>query len=277
MFIKDFKIVYSTKYFIKPPTQEKFSAFHSNIHNIYEEDVERSFTFEELWEGQFSKYFNDSLIVFHNASMDLSILKNLFKHYSITNFNIDYIDTMQLAEKSGNPKKLIELAEKFGIEIENHHNPISDAKACALIYNELIDIYPKHKELIKNLNNKSADSLAERYFNNYSTEAINIENSNYIQIYTIPFLELDKLEIENKNIVITGKFELERDYIENFILKNGGVIKPAITNKIDFVIVGEEYGWSKIQKIHELNSTKKMKIKILSEIGLQFLIKKLGT
>ena len=117
-------LVFSKKHFIKPPKGEEFSSFHSNIHKIYEEDVEHSFTFEELWEDEFSKYFNDNLVVFHNASMDLSILKNLFEHFSISNFDIDYIDTMQLAEKSGNPKKLTELAEKFGIEIENHHDPI---------------------------------------------------------------------------------------------------------------------------------------------------------
>ena len=61
------------------------------------------------------------------------------------------------------------------------------------------------------------------------------------------------------------------------ILKNGGFVKPAITSKIDYVIVGEEYGWAKIQKIHDLNTTKKKGIRILSEIELKLLIKKYGT
>lgn len=277
VFIKDFKIVFSKKHFIKPPLGENFSSFHSNIHKIYKEDVEDSFTFEELWEDEFSKYFNNNLIVFHNASMDLSILKNLFDHFSITNFDIDYVDTMQIAEKSGNPKKLIELAKKFGIEIENHHDPIADAKTCAMIYNELIDIYPKHKELVKTLNNKKTNSNVDSYFNKQATEEVKTENLDYVNKYSITLFELDNLVIENNSFIITGKLSLERENIENFILKNGGFIKPSITNKVNFVVAGEDYGWSKIQKIHELNTNKKTEIKILTEVELRLLMKKYGT
>lgn len=277
VFIKDFKIVYSKKHFIKPPKGEEFSSFHSNIHNIYEDDVEHSFTFEELWEDEFSKYFNNNLIVFHNASMDLSVLKNLFEHFSISNFEIDYIDTMQLAEKSGNPKKLTELAEKFGIEIENHHDPIADAKACAMIYNELIDIYPKHKDLVKTLNNLKSNSDAHNYFPKQATEEVKTENVDYVNKYAITISELDKVEIKNNTFIITGKLSLERENIENFIIRYGGLIKPSITSKINYVIVGEDYGWSKIQKIHELNTNKKTEIRILTEVELKLLIKKYGT
>jgi DNA polymerase-3 subunit epsilon len=277
VFIKDYKIVFSKKHYIKPPTGEEFSSFHSNIHKIYEEDVEYSFTFKELWEDEFSKYFNENLIVFHNAGMDLSILKNLFEHFSISNFNIDYIDTMQLAEKSGNPKKLTELAEKFGIEIESHHDPISDAKACALIYNELIDIYPKHKDLIRTLNNLKSYSKENNYFTKQATNEIKNENIDYINNYKIPTNELDKIEIGKINFVVTGKFSLGRENVENFILKNGGILKPRITSKINFVIIGEDYGWSKIQKIHDLNENKKTEIKIITEVELQQIINNYGT
>jgi DNA polymerase-3 subunit epsilon len=277
VFIKDFKIVFSKKHFIKPPKGEKFSSFHSNIHKIYEKDVEHSFTFEELWEDEFSKYFNDNLIVFHNASMDLSVLKNLFEHFSISNFDIDYVDTMQLAEKSGNPKKLTELAEKFGIEIEKHHDPIADAKACAMIYNELIDIYPKHKDLVRTLNNLKSNSTIDNYFGKQATEEVKTKNLDYINKYSISLLELDKLEIENNTFVVTGKFELGRENVENFISNNGGILKPSITSKVNFVIIGDDYGWAKIQKIEDLNSTKKAEIKILSELELKLLTKKYGT
>ena len=277
VFIKDFKIVFSKKHFIKPPTGEEFSSFHSNIHRIYKEDVEHSFTFEDLWEHEFSKYFNDNLIVFHNASMDLSILKNLFEHFSISNFDIDYIDTMQLAEKSGNPRKLTELAEKFGIEIENHHDPIADAKACAMIYNELIDIYPKYKDLIKKLNNQSSKSNIENYFIKQASEEVKTENVDFVQKYKISLNDLQKLEIANNNFVVTGKYHIGRQNVENFIVRNAGILKPSISNNTDFVIIGLDYGWAKIQKIDELNSKKKTDIKILTETELEHLINKYGT
>ncbi len=277
VFIKDFKIVFSKKHLIKPPKGEEFSSFHSNIHKIYEEDVEHSFTFEELWENEFSKYFNDNLVVFHNASMDLSILKNLFEHFLISNFDIDYVDTMQLAEKSGNPKKLTELAEKFGIEIENHHDPISDAKACAMIYNELIDIYPKHKELVKTLNNLKDNFVSGNYFSKQATENVKTENLDFVNKYTITLSELEKLEIKESNFVVTGKYQFGRENVEKFVVNNEGILKPSITPKVNYVIIGEDYGWAKIQKIHELNTTKNTDIKILTELELKLLIKKYGT
>lgn len=277
VFIKDFKIVYSKKYFIKPPDGEKFTSFHSNIHNIYEDDVEYSSNFKELWEDEFFKYFNDNLIVFHNASMELSVLKNLFEHFSISNFDINYIDTMQLAEKTGNPKKLTQLAEKFGIEIENHHDPVVDAKVCAMIYNELIDIYPNYKDLIRTLNYSLKDSNKGNFYAKQATDEIVNENLEFINKYKISLSEINDLEINSKNFVVTGKFNFGRENVENFILKSGGVLKPNITSKVDFVIIGYDYGWAKIQKIHDLNLTKNLEIKILSEIELNILVKKIET
>lgn len=276
VFIKDYKIVYSKKHFIKPPKQEEFTAFHSNIHRIYEQDVYQSYTFEELWHDEFSKYFNDNLLVFHNASMDLSILKNLFEHYSISNFDIEYIDTMQIAEKSGNPKKLTELANKFGIKIENHHDPVEDAKVCAMIYNELIDVYPNYKDLIKTLNTLKP-SIGENPFLRQATEEIQTENKDYVKQYTISKTELENLEIQNNNFVVTGKYIFGRENVENFITQNGGILKPSITPKINFVVIGLDYGWAKIQKIHDLNSTKNTQIKLLTEEEFKQLINKYGT
>ncbi len=277
VFIKDFKIVYSQKHFIKPPKTEKFSAFHSNIHRIYKEDVEDSYDFKELWEDEFFKYFNENLIVFHNASMDLSVLKNLFEHYSISNFNIDYVDTMQLAEKSGNPKKITELAKKFGIEIVNHHDPKEDAKVCAMIYNELIDIYPNHKELIRTLNNEKKHSTNDNYFGKQATEDVKNENLDLVSKYTITLSELDNLKIKENNFVVTGKYIIGRENVESFFVNNGGILKSGITTKVNYVIIGEDYGWAKIQKINELNNNKKTEIRILTELELTLLIKKYGT
>ena len=56
----------------------------------------------------------------------------------------------------------------------------------------------------------------------------------------------------------------------------GGQIKSGITGKVDFVFAGEDCGWSKIQKINDLNQSKKANIRILNEADLNYLIKKYG-
>lgn len=271
VFVKNNTIVHTDKFFIQPPSTEKFLSSHSRIHGIYKEDVEFAFTFQELWNLELSKYFNDNLIIFHNASMDLSILRNLFEHYKVDNFNIDYLDTMKLAEVTKNPKKLTELAELFSIEIENHHDPESDAKTCAHIFSELIEQLPGYQELIGNLNTLSNQGKIEKA--QVSTEIKN-ENIDYIKEYSITKTELDRLEIQNHSFIFTGELVEDREACKQFIIQNGGLIKSGITSKVNYVVIGTGYGWSKIQKIHELNTIKKCKIRILSNSNFNHLVKK---
>ncbi len=150
-FVKNNTIVFSKKYFINPPETERFKKFHTGIHGIVKDDVANSMSFGELWNYEFSKYFNNNLIVFHNASMELAILKNLFKYYSIEPYNISYLDTMLLAGKLGYSTRLVDLANKFNIEIKNHHDPESDSEMCALIFGELTDRCTNYREYIKQI------------------------------------------------------------------------------------------------------------------------------
>tara|TARA_A100000171_G_C2125349_1_gene143181 strand:- start:381 stop:1535 length:1155 start_codon:yes stop_codon:yes gene_type:complete len=270
-FVKNNKFVFTDKFFIQPPKREKFLNSHSLIHGIYKEDVEFAFTFQELWDLELSKYFNSNLIVFHNASMDLSILRNLFQYYKIDNFNIDYLDTMKLAKATQNPTKLMDLAKLFNIEVENHHDPESDAETCADVFDELKKQYPNYSELIGNLNSLSKEGKTEKA--QVSTEIKN-ENIDYIKEYSITKTELDRLEIQNHSFIFTGELVEDREACKQFIIQNGGLIKSGITSKVNYVVIGTGYGWSKIQKIHELNTTKKCKIRILSNSNFNHLVKK---
>ena len=88
--------------------------------------------------------------------------------------------------------------------------------------------------------------------------------------------ELENIDLIGKGIVITGNFSIEREEIKTFLMKIGGQIKSGITGKVDFVFAGEDCGWSKIQKINDLNQSKKANIRILNEADLNYLIKKYG-
>lgn len=271
VFIKDYKIAHNVSFKIKPQNTEKFSAFHTSLHGICQDDVDPWEHFDELWENELSKYLNDNLIVFHNASMDLSVLKNLFEYYNIGNFDISYIDTMQLAEKIGQPKKLEYLAAKFEIKIKKLHDPVSDAKTCALIFNELRDIYPDYENLISILNHQKETQKQRK-----TKVAIKVKNDNIdiIQEYSISKDELKNINISNKGFLFSGELTQDRNECKNFILKNGGIIKSGVTSKVDFVVIGTDYGWAKIQKVQELNSIKNCKMKILSNSDFNFIQEK---
>lgn len=274
VFVKNDRIAHQTYFHIKPPETEIFSDRHVGIHGITAKDVDYAHTFDELWEYELSKYFNQNLIVFHNASMDLSVLKNLFQYYNIENYNIKYLDTMQLAEKTNNSKKLTDLARKFDIKYDDKHNPEVDAKVCAYVFGELAEIYPNYENLIKKISFKKKQKAIEK---KESFDKIDNQNLGYIQKYAIFEDELDNLVIEGKGFLFTGDITIERSEAKEFILENGGLIKPGATSKVDYVVVGLDYGWSKIQKVHKLNTEKNCNIKILTDDNFTQLMKKYAT
>ena len=273
-FVKDSKVVHSSKHFIQPPSNEKFLRTHTAIHGITKDDVEYAMSFKELWDFEFSRYFTDNLIVFHNASMELSILKNLFEHYEISPYKISYIDTMLFADKLGYSKKLTDLAKTFDIEIKQHHDPASDAETCSLIFGELIDRHSNYKELIRTIDSNTKPISV---YHNTASEQTLSENENHKKTYSITYDELQNITIPTKGFVVTGNFDIERDVIIDFLMRQGGQVKPSITTKVDYVIAGKDCGWVKIQKVYEINSSKKGTIKILSEIDLDFLLDKFGS
>jgi DNA polymerase-3 subunit epsilon len=274
VFVKNDRIAFQTSFHIKPPIGENFESRNIEIHGINAEDVDYAMTFDELWESELSNYFNGSLVIFHNASMDLSVLKNLFEHYSITDYNIEYVDTMRIAEKLGIPKKLKELTKRFDVEFENNHDPEKDAKACAMIFGALTEQYPNYKELIGSLNQKEQTQKIKR---KQETVEIKNENLDIIQTYSLTKEEVIKIEIQGKGFVFTGDITTDRNVAKDFIIENGGIIKSGVTSKVDFVIMGSDFGWSKIQKVHTFNQDKGCLIKILSNTNFEQLREKYAT
>ncbi len=139
-FVKDNVLVNSESYYIKPPEGTIFSSRHVDIHGITEEDIEYSDKFDELWMKELSLFFNENLLVLHNASMDASILRNLLEFYQVAEYNINYACTMNIAKKLNYPTKLTELCNRFNIEIERHHDPKYDAIACAEVASKFIEL-----------------------------------------------------------------------------------------------------------------------------------------
>lgn len=169
---------------------------------------------------------------------------------------------MLFADKLGMPKKIKDLAESLDLEVTNHHDPEFDAKLCALIFGELTDKYPSYQELIRKIDDQPKTN--NNYFNQPSEDVLE-ENEEHLSNYQITQNELENIDLIGKGIVITGNFSIEREEIKTFLMKIGGQIKSGITGKVDFVFAGEDCGWSKIQKINDLNQSKKANIRILNE------------
>lgn len=269
VFVKDNKIVHSFKELIKPPSSETFLSTHTRIHNIRSIDVKNAKNFKELWDEQLSKYLLTNLIICHNTSMDISIMSQLATYYNIDGFDIEYIDTMVIAKDKGLPTKLESLALHYNIKYSDLHDPENDAKLCVEIFNELQDVIPNLADYKRRAFPAEKISIPA-----YRRGALRIkgdrESNKVIRRYRVSKEDMDQFQISGKAFLITGQLSDYREAFYELIESSGGVIKKGVSSKVDYVIVGEDYGWAKIDKVDEYNSNGKAEIKFLNEDDFNF-------
>ena len=113
----------------------QFNPYNSKLHGIKESDVKDERNFKELW-NELKMYFTDELLVAHNASFDMQVLRSLLLYYRINFQPMRYTCSITLSKKVWKNELekfgLSSMTKFFGIELD-HHSAESDALACAEI------------------------------------------------------------------------------------------------------------------------------------------------
>lgn len=221
------------------PVPDNRTERNTFIHGITDEMVADAPTFEEIFPILCS-FVGDLPLVCHNRSTDMNIIVRCMDYYNLSGLRIDNnIDTLELYGKS-----LKKCCDDKGIMLENHHDALADAEACAklyLCYQGCISHDLAHYDLKEIL---SGDK----------------KNRSYQHDTLMPFAEE---EIENKNtiffkkkVVITGTFEAypNRNELGGILKDLGADVDTSISGKTNIVIVGKGAGPSKLDKIQNLNS-----------------------
>lgn len=202
-----------------------------------------------------------------------NIIKNYADLYQLK--YMDLIDLNRIAEKTAeniinavNDSKKIPfekilfalgiryVGETVSKKLVNHFKSIDN----------LIKADEEELELVDEIGDKIAKSIIEFFQDN---ENINIISR--LKSYGLNFKkekdEISSEKLKEINFVISGTFILKsREELKQLIEKNGGYVKSSISNKIQYLLCGENPGPSKILK------AKSLKIKIIDE---KFLIDKL--
>ena len=128
----------------------KISSKISELTQITNDMVANAPTYHKVV-SEFISFCEGSVIVAHNAMPDINYI-NFFSSKLGLPFNPEYIDTINLCKyidqknsvRSSEPLRynLKEMAEKYGIENDNHHRAMNDTKATA-------DLFLKLKEILK--------------------------------------------------------------------------------------------------------------------------------
>ena len=125
------KIVETAVHLIRPPTREFRFTF---IHGLKWADVAECADFGALWPTLSAFLDGATFLAAHNASFDRSVLNACCATYGCLSPAMTFRCTVQLARRTWSifPTKLPDVCRELGIPL-NHHEALSDARACAEI------------------------------------------------------------------------------------------------------------------------------------------------
>jgi len=121
---------------IQPPFNH-YSYHNIQVHGIRPVDTENEKTFDQHFPEIHKRLFGRKIVA-HNESFDRNVLLRTMKHYGL------YYDELEIADrwectcriyraKGYKPANLKYCSERNNIML-NHHEALSDARACAKLY-----------------------------------------------------------------------------------------------------------------------------------------------
>ncbi|OCB78079.1 3'-5' exonuclease [Flavobacterium crassostreae] len=121
---------------IKPPNN-LYSPYTISVHGIYPQDTANAKTFAQLF-PEIQKRLQNRIIVAHNESFDRNVLFKSMAFYNLNHQNLGIANqwecTVKIYKAKGlKPTKLSDCCRAMQIAL-NHHEALSDARACAKLY-----------------------------------------------------------------------------------------------------------------------------------------------
>lgn len=120
----------------------EFKSMNTYVHGITERDVQDAPTFIELW-PTLNKYLANNLVVAHNASFDMSVMRQTLDYFSLPYPDMEYLCTVNISKKvwpNIENHKLNILADRLGITFEHHH-ALEDARVAAKVLMRAMESY----------------------------------------------------------------------------------------------------------------------------------------
>ena len=218
---------------IKPVPDDR-EKNNSHVHGITPEMVEHAPTWEELW-PTIRHFFEDQVIVCHNGDFDIDVMQRTSRYYGIKFSTANVFDTMMITHMS-----LADSCAMGGIPLDNHHDALGDATACAYIMLTCFGI-PYHEHHYEKMN------VGGRKKRELSSEVKKPLDASEVENQDTPFFQ--------KRVVLTGILDCcpEREKLASILKGVGADINTSISGKTDIVIIGKGAGPSKLKKIDELN------------------------
>lgn len=238
--VKNNKITEEKDWLIRPNDLD-FDPWNSMIHGITEDDVKDKPEFNELW-SDIKPYLENQLVIAHNASFDMSVLRHTLDCYNIKYPTFTYSCTRIISKqyyKGLVNYKLNTIAKYLGIEFK-HHIACEDAKATAKI---LIHICEElNISTIEELNEHLGIKLGSLFKDGYKPACKKSKGGNGFDIHEIKS-ESDIFEETHpyfkRTIAFTGTLtSMKRQDAMQKVVNVGGLVGNGVTKKTNYLVMG---------------------------------------
>lgn len=215
---------------IQPP-DNYYDENTIRVHHITPDVTANAPTFDIVW-NEISKYIVGNTVVAHNAIFDQDVLMRNLDYYGIMPMGIDeFVCTYKIFGHS-----LEDMCQAFSIDCCEHHDAGFDAECCAIFYiNYKSGVEPDYT-LVKH--NPHTIKIHEGLHGDVLQKDLSGANPDN------PFYD--------RKIVITGVFMQPRKQLGNILKAMGADIDNSITKRTNFVLIGEDPGPSKMEKLDKL-------------------------
>lgn len=127
-------IITDSRYSLVCPEPEWYSRYNTAVHGLTEEDTWDAPNFASVWK-ELQPWIGDLPLVAHNAPFDYGCIRAACRMYGLDEpepFQCTLAAARKAIPRGMCPSKSLDmLCEFFGIPLENHHDALSDATACA--------------------------------------------------------------------------------------------------------------------------------------------------
>lgn len=258
--VEDSVIVSNNAVLVRPPTLD-FDPINESIHGITAQDVKNCQEFPEVWNLILSQ-IGDRVIVAHNASFDMSVLRFALDAYGLQYPTCRYLCSY-LAAKCFWPEQpsysLLSIANRLHIPLK-HHDPQQDARAAAGI---ILEINSKiNSGTIEELSKTLGLRLGQIYPGGYVPCSSARSQPDFPPPhYDLPIVKSQKLA--GLRIVLTGSLRSMSRAEATILLESAGaIVSGSVSKKTTLLIVGESPG-SKLDKARELG------VAVIDEAGME--------
>lgn len=237
-------ILVDEMYRLVKPFDDYFDPYNTYIHGITYNDVKNEPEFDIIWKDLY-QHLNGRLILAHNASFDMSVLRHSLDHYSIPCPDLSYNCTRNIAKKTWPGRssyKLTDVCTVINYQF-NHHHALEDAHAAATIYLKAFEYLEvdSYEELV----DKLSISTGELFTGGYKPARMNKNRSstdfNPSSLKPVRDVFDETHPFYNMSIVFTGTLQsMRRKDAMQKVVNVGGHCEKGITKETNFLVIGDQ-------------------------------------